>query len=56
MTQEERDAMVYDLTKHELEWLIDNPEHIANTAAFLMDGGFNLYTDTDLTRQHATLF
>jgi hypothetical protein len=56
MTQTERDAKIYDLIKHELEWLINNPEHITNTAAFLMDGGFTQYTDAELTREHASLF
>jgi hypothetical protein len=48
--------MIYDLTKHELEWLIENPEHTANTAMFFVGGGFDQYSDTELTRQHAKLF
>lgn len=56
MTQDERFAMIYDLTKHELEWLIENPDDVANVSVFFTDGGFNRYTDIELIRKHQIKF
>lgn len=43
-----REQMIEALTKYELEWLIDNPEHLQDVAKFLSGGGFHACTDQDL--------
>lgn len=43
-----REQMIEALTKYELEWLMDNPEHLADVAKFLAGDGFHACTDQDL--------
>jgi hypothetical protein len=43
MTTEE---MVLQLTKKELEFLVDHPEQIDNSARFFLQGGYNQYSDS----------
>ena len=43
-----REQMILALTKYELQWLLDNPEHFNDVAKFFADGGFNNLTDAEL--------
>lgn len=56
LTWTQRDTMISELTERELTWLIDHPEEVKRTTQFLLDGGFAIYTDTELTRQHNKAF
>jgi hypothetical protein len=46
-----REEMVYDLTKHELEYLFDMNGDFGEVAQFFADGGYRVYTDEALLRQ-----
>ena len=43
-----REQMIEALTKYELEWLMENQDHLKEVAKFLAQGGFNACTDEEL--------
>ena len=45
-----REQMVFELTKHELEWFRDNPdqENLESLTVFFAMGGFDNVTEADL--------
>ena len=42
------DKMVEQLTKRELEFLIDNPEWMDHSVNFFLQGGYKQYTDSKI--------
>ena len=43
-----RQQMIEDLTKYELQYLIDNQESLSEVAIFFSKNGFNLYDEQAL--------
>jgi len=45
-----RTQMIFELTKHELEWFRDNPDHenLESLTEFFANGGFDNVTAEDL--------
>jgi hypothetical protein len=48
--------MISELTERELTWLIEHPEEVKRLTQFLLDGGFAIYSDNELTRQYNRAF
>ena len=48
-----RKNLIKALTKYELEWLCDNPEHLDGCVDFFANGGFANMTDEQLTKESA---
>jgi hypothetical protein len=46
-----REEMVYELTKHELEYLFDMNGDFEDSVRFFAKGGFYAYTDEALLKQ-----
>jgi hypothetical protein len=46
-----REEMVYELTKHELEYLFDMNGDFEDSVRFFAKGGFCAYTDEALLKQ-----
>jgi hypothetical protein len=44
-----REEMIYDLTKHELEFLFDMNGDFDDTVQFFANGGYQKYTDEKLS-------
>jgi hypothetical protein len=45
-----RKDMILALTRYELAWVIDNPEHKNRAAEFFAQGGFSNLTDEGLKK------
>ena len=46
-----RKQMIKALTKYELEWAAENPEHLDGIAEFFASGGFDNWTDQSLAEE-----
>jgi hypothetical protein len=46
-----RKQLLFDLTKHELEYTLANPEISEDVIVFMSEGGFNVYTDVELLNE-----
>lgn len=46
--QMSREQMVQALTKYEIEWLMENQEHLDGVSKFLSSGGYNSLSDDEL--------
>lgn len=51
-----REEMVYELTKHELEYLFDINGDFDDVVNFFANGGFNAYRDKELQKKWEFLF
>ena len=51
-----REEMVYELTKHELEYLFDMNGDFDDVVHFFAGGGFNAYKDKELQKKWEFLF
>jgi len=47
-----RQEMINALTHYELQWLIDNPEFLAEVTEFFSNGGFDKSSDESLNTQY----
>jgi len=46
-----REQMIKALTTYELQWLVDNPEHLQGVAEFFAGGGFRAWSDAQLEKK-----
>lgn len=44
-----REEMIKELTRDEMQFLLENPDEIAEIAEFFSKGGLNSYSDEQLT-------
>lgn len=56
MPQKHRLQMQEDLTRFELQGLLDDPDLLEEMVDFFHRGGFTTYSISDLERQHEIIF
>lgn len=47
-----REKMILELTRFELEYLMDNPDLLTSVAEFFAEGGYDNYTDEQLKESY----
>jgi hypothetical protein len=48
----DRQFLIEELTKYELECFLDNPEYLEENVYFFARGGFNAWTDEALQKKY----